>query len=77
MMTLAAEYSSQSGSALGNSIVWGLGGTGGNALGPLLIYALSFNEYSRLGFAFEVMAVIAAVSGLAALLIPKPTAKQD
>ena len=77
MMLLAADYSARSGSALGNSIVWGLGGTGGNALGPLLIYALSFNEYSRLGFAFEVMALIAAVSGFAALLIPKPTAKQD
>lgn len=76
LMTLAADYSARNASTLGNSLVWGLGSTGGNALGPLLIYAFALNE-SKLGFAFEVMAVLAAISGIAALLIPKPAVKQD
>jgi len=72
LMSLAADYSSQSGSAFGNSLVWGLGATGGNALGPLLIYAISLNDYARLGYSFEVMAVLALASGVGAMLIPKP-----
>ncbi len=77
LMSLAADYSSRGESAFGNSLVWGLGSTGGNALGPVLIYALILNDYGRLGYSFEVMAVLAAVSGVAALFIPRPAAKPD
>lgn len=77
LMALASDYSAQSGSALGNSLVWGLGSSGGTALGPLLVYALALNDYSKLGFSFEVMALVAALSGVAALLIPKPTVRRD
>ena len=77
LMTLAADYSALGGSAIGNSLVWGVGSSGGTALGPLLVYALALNDYSRLGFSFEVMAVVALASGMAAMLIPKPAPKQD
>jgi MFS transporter, FSR family, fosmidomycin resistance protein len=75
LMSLAADYSSQSGSAFGNSLVWGLGATGGNALGPLLIYAISLDDYARLGYSFEVMAALAVASAVGAMLIPKPKAR--
>ena len=74
LISLAADYSSQRGSAFGNSLVWGLGATGGNALGPLLIYAISFDDYARLGYSFEVMAGLAVASAVGAMLIPKPKA---
>ncbi len=72
LISLAADYAAKDASALGNSLVWGLGATGGNSVGPLLVYALVFDDYSRLGGAFEVMAVLAVVSAIGALLIPKP-----
>ena len=77
LMSLAADYSAQNASTFGNSLVWGIGSTGGNALGALLIIAAAPSGFTGLGFAFEVMAVLAAFSGVGALLIPKPTAKQD
>ena len=77
LMSLAADYSAQNASTFGNSLVWGLGSSGGNALAPLLVYAFALNDYSRLGFSFEAMAVLAAISGACALFIPKPAAKQD
>ncbi len=77
LMALASDYSEHGGSAIGNSLVWGLGSSGGTALGPLLVYALALNDYSKLGSSFEVMAVVALVSGMAAMLIPKPTARRD
>ena len=74
LMSLASDYSAQSSSALGNSLVWGLGATGGNSVGPLLVYALALNDYGRLGSSFEAMAALAVVSAVGALLIPKPAA---
>lgn len=72
LMSLASDYSPQA-SALGNSIVWGLGATGGNSVGPILVYAIALNEYSNLGFAFEIMAGLAVASALGAVLLPRPT----
>lgn len=74
LMALASDYSKQA-SALGNSIVWGLGATGGNSVGPILVYALALNEYSNLGFAFEIMAGLAVVSALGSVLLPRPIAR--
>jgi MFS transporter, FSR family, fosmidomycin resistance protein len=77
LISLAADYSAQQASTLGNSLVWGLGATGGNSVGPLLVYAIALNNYSGLGSTFEVMAALAAVSGAAALLIPKPSVRKQ
>lgn len=76
LMALASDYSAGSASALGNSLVWGLGASGGTALGPIVVFALAFNDYSRLGISFEEMAIVAFVAGVAALLIPKPTVRR-
>ena len=75
LMALASDYT-QEASALGNSLVWGLGSTGGNSVGPILVYALALNEYSHLGFAFEIMAGLAVVSALGSLLLPRPVARE-
>ena len=72
LMALASDYSAENASALGNSLVWGLGSSGGTALGPILVFALAFNDYGRLGVSFEEMAVVAIVAGVATMLIPKP-----
>ena len=77
LMSLAADYSAQSASTFGNSLVWGIGSTGGNALGVLLIFSSAPSGFAGLAIAFEVMAILAAVSGVATLFIPKPTARQD
>ena len=77
LMALASDYSAESASALGNSLVWGLGSSGGTALGPILVFALAFNDYSKLGMSFEEMAIVALVAGVAALFIPKPAVKQN
>ena len=75
LLSLAADYAPAGASSLGNSLVWGLGTTGGNALGPLLVYALVLNDYGRLGASFEYMAALALVSAAGAILIPKPREK--
>lgn len=77
LMALASDYTAREASALGNSLVWGLGATGGNAVGPLLVCAVALNDYSELGFSFEVMAILAVASGVGALMIPKPTNRAD
>ena len=76
-MALASDYSAESASALGKSLVWGLGSSGGTALGPILVFALAFNDYSKLGMSFEEMAIVALVAGVAALSLPKPAVKQN
>jgi MFS transporter, FSR family, fosmidomycin resistance protein len=76
LMSLAADYATENASNLGNSLVWGLGANGGNSIGPVLVYALSLNDYSRLGGSFEVMAALAVASAMGAFLIPKPSYKR-
>ena len=77
LMALASDYSAQNASTFGNSIVWGLGSSGGGALGPVLVSALSLNETGRLGSSFEVLAAVALVTAAATMLIPKPAAKRS
>lgn len=76
LMSLASDYSEHKASALGNSIIWGLGDSTGASLGPILVYALTLDEYARLGFAFEAMAILVVVSSVAVLLMPKALRRQ-
>ena len=73
-MSLAADYAPENGSTLSNSLVWGVGATGGNAVGPLMINALVLGSYERLGLSFEYMAALAVASAVGAYLIPRPAA---
>lgn len=70
LLSLASNYSSEGSRALGNSLIWGLGVTAGASIGPVLVYSLTLDQYARLAWSFEVMAVLAVISGLGALLIP-------
>jgi MFS transporter, FSR family, fosmidomycin resistance protein len=69
LFSLASDYSGGSAS-FGRGLVWGIGTTGGTALGPPMIVALILNDYTMFNFAFEVMAVVALVSAAFTMLLP-------
>ena len=71
LLSLASDYAKENATSFGNSLIWGLGATGGNSVGPLIVGAIILGDYSGLGFAFRVMAVLAGVSAFAAFLIPR------
>jgi FSR family fosmidomycin resistance protein-like MFS transporter len=74
LLALASNYELEGSSSLGNALVWGLGTSGGSVIGPLITGALVLTDYSRLRYAFEIMAVGALVSAAATLLLPKAMA---
>ena len=75
LLSLASDYAVQNASTLSNSLVWGFGATGGNSVGPLLVYALALNDYTRLGTSFEAMALLTGISAVGALLMPRPSVR--
>jgi len=77
LMCLAADYAAENASALGNSLFWGLGATGGNSVGPLLVYSMALDDYNRLGASFEIMAALAVASAVGVLLIPKSRSRTE
>jgi len=62
LLSLVADYVPKDASTTGNALVWGLGSTGGQAVGPLVVGLLIFGSYAHLAFAFEVLAAIAALT---------------
>lgn len=62
LLSLVADYVPRERSATGNALVWGLGSTGGQALGPLVVGLLMAGSYSNLGFAFGVLGLVAAAT---------------
>ncbi|MCL4312921.1 MAG: MFS transporter [Actinobacteria bacterium] len=64
LLSLVADYVPKDASTTGNALVWGLGSTGGQAVGPLVVGLLIFGSYTHLAFAFEVLATIAALTVL-------------
>lgn len=68
LMSLVADYVPEGRSTTANAFVWGLGSTGGQAVGPLLIGLLALNTYRNLAGSFEVLAAV-AVAGLVGLLV--------
>lgn len=72
LMSLASHYTRSGKSSLGNALVWGVGTTGGGAVGPLLIGALILDQYARLTFAFEIMIVIGVFTTAFAFVLPRP-----
>jgi hypothetical protein len=56
---------------MGNALVWGVGSTGGQALGPLVVTLLTGGAYHRLGFAFTVLAGLAALTAVGTPLLAR------
>ncbi len=71
LLSLVSDYVPKGSSSTGNALVWGLGSTGGQAMGPLVVGLLTFGSYSRLTTAFAIMAVIAALTVLGTPLLAK------
>ncbi len=71
LLSLVADYVPKERSTTGNALVWGLGSTGGQALGPLAVSVLMLGSYSHLGLAFGVLAALAGATALGTPLLAK------
>jgi MFS family permease len=71
-LSLVRDYVPPGSSSLANAMVWGVGSTTGNAIGPVLIGALAGGVYENLGFAFTVAASAAVLSALGTMLLRRP-----
>jgi len=71
VFSLASDYAPEGSSSLANALAWGLGVTGGGAVGPIVTGAIIGNDYAHLGFAFEIMVVVVLISAFMTALIPK------
>lgn len=76
LLSLVSDYVPKESSTTGNALVWGVGSTGGQALGPLAVSLITLGSYHRLGFAFGVLAVVAAATALASPLMA-PSARRS
>jgi len=74
LFSLSAVYVGEESSSLGNAIVWGLGLSGGNVIGPLIIGTFLIAGYGKLGLAFEFMAATLLISAVGTIFLPKPKA---
>jgi MFS family permease len=71
LLSLVSDYVPRGSSSAGNALVWGLGSTGGQALGPLVVGLLIFGSYANLSTVFGIMAGVAALTILATPLMTK------
>lgn len=74
-MSLVSDYAPRGTSSLTNSIVWGLGNSGGTILGPVLAGAIILNNYANIPVAFNVLIILSIIVAFASLALPK-TAKR-
>ncbi len=71
LLSLVSDYVPKGSSSTGNALVWGLGSTGGQALGPLVVGLLTFGSYANLSAVFGVMAVVVVLTVLGTPLMTK------
>ena len=71
LLSLVADYVPKERSTTANALVWGLGSTGGQALGPLAASLLMLGSYSHLGLAFGVLGGLGAATVLGTPLLAK------
>ncbi len=71
-MSMISDYVPRGSTTSSNALVWNLGGTGGQAIGPLVVALLIGGEYNGLSFAFEVLLLLAVLSVVIVLVLPKP-----
>lgn len=74
-MSLASDYAPRGPSSMTNSIVWGLGSSGGMIMGPLIAGAIILDNYSRIPISFNIMIVLSIVVGFISLALPKTEKK--
>jgi MFS family permease len=71
LLSLVSDYVPRGASSTGNALVWGLGSTAGQAVGPLVVGLLIVGSYARLSSAFEIMAAVVAATVLGTPLLAK------
>lgn len=71
LLSLVADYVPRGSFATGNALVWGIGSTGGQALGPLAASVLTAGSHANLGTAFAIFGAIAAATVLATPLLKR------
>jgi MFS family permease len=70
-MSLVSDYAPKGNSSLTNSIVWGLGNSGGTVLGPIIAGTIILNNYSAIPLSFDVMIVLSVIVSFFALALPR------
>ena len=71
LLSLVADYVPRERSTTGNALVWGVGSTGGQALGPVAASVLMLGSYSHLGLAFGILGGLAAATVLGTPLLAR------
>ncbi len=70
MLSLVGDFVPRNSTGFANSLVWGLGVTGGGVIGPIIVGSLS--QITNLIYATEVTSLIGIFSAIIIPLIPKP-----
>lgn len=71
-MSMISDYVPRGSTTVSNALVWNLGGTAGQAIGPLVIGVMIAGRYSRLPSAFEAMLILGLLSVLIVFALPRP-----
>ena len=71
-MSMISDYVPRGSTTTSNALVWNLGGTGGQTIGPLIIGLAIGGNYASLPSVFEVLLVLGVISAVATLVLPKP-----
>lgn len=71
-MSMIADYVPRGSTTSSNALVWNVGGTGGQAIGPLVVGFIIEGRYSSLSFSFEILLLLGILSALIVLALPRP-----
>ncbi len=71
-MSMISDYIPKGSTTASNALVWNLGGTGGQTIGPLAAGILIGGTYSNIPLIFEILLTFAVISAIIALTLPKP-----
>ncbi|MGC8645047.1 MAG: MFS transporter [Thermoplasmata archaeon] len=73
-MSMISDYVPRdSSTTTSNALVWNLGGSGGQALGPLVVGLSIAGSYANLPLVFEILLVVALASSVLTFVLPKPS----
>ncbi|MEM0138216.1 MAG: MFS transporter [Thermoplasmatales archaeon] len=73
LMSMISDYvPRQSLTTTSNALVWNVGGSGGQALGPLIVGVAIIGNYSNLPIVFEILLVLALLASILTFILPKP-----